>query len=105
MQDSSSDDEEDKRSKKLESTLNQVLKGIDQSLKNVLDVIPKNCPFNFNNDEDREENTTSLISKVEMGESSKRQADFNEENVTDFNEENVADEDSEDVMKEFEHDK
>ena len=98
VQDSSSDDEEDKKSKKLESTLNQVLNDIDQSLRNVLDLFPKNCPYNFN-DEELDENTTSSISKIEMGESSKRKTYFNEEIVIDFNEENIVDEDSEDDMK------
>ena len=41
-----------------------------------------------------EGNTTSLFFEVEIGESSKRQTNFNEEIVTDFNEENIADEDS-----------
>ena len=51
VQDSSSDGEDDKISKLLKSTLNQVLNGIDQSLRNFLDLIPKNFPFNFDNDE------------------------------------------------------
>ena len=104
VEDSSSDDEEDKISKLLEATLNQVLNDIDQSLRNVLDLFPKNCPYNFN-DEELDENTTSSISKIEMGESSKRKKNFNEESVIDFNEENIANEYSEDVMKEFERDK
>ena len=108
VQYSSSDDEEDKRSKKLESTLNQVLNGIDQSLRNVPDLIPKNCPFNFDNDEYIEENKTSMISEVrgkliaevEMGESSKGKIDLKKDNVVD-----EILEDSEDVKKYFEKDK
>ena len=91
VEDSSSDDEKDKRSKNLESALNQVLNGIDQSLRNVPDLIPKKSPSNFDNDEDLEENTTSmisevrgnLISEVEMGESSKGKTNFNKDNVVD----------------------
>ena len=108
VEDSSSDDEKDKRSKNLESALNQVLNGIDQSLRNVPDLIPKKSPSDFDNDEDLEENTTSmisevrgnLISEVEMGESSKGKTNFNKENVAD-----EIPEDSEDVMKYFEKDK
>ena len=43
VQYSSRDKEEDKKSKKLESTLNQVLNDIDQSLRKVPDLVPKNC--------------------------------------------------------------
>ena len=106
LQDSSSDDEEGKKSKELELALHQVLNNIDQSLRNILDLIPKDCLHNFR-DEDTEENSTSLFSKVEVVESSKNQIDCNEEIVTyvneeivaDLNEEKIANEDSEDEMK------
>ena len=48
--------------------LHQVLNNIDQSLRKILDLVPKNRLYNFN-DEDMEENTTSLFSEVEVGES------------------------------------
>ena len=108
VQDLSSDGEDDKISKLLKSTLNQVLNGIDQSLRNVPYLIPKNCPYNPDNGEYLEENTTSLISEmggklvteVEMGESSKGKTDFNKDNVAD-----EIPQDSNDVMKDFEKDK
>ena len=90
VQDSSSDDEEVKKSKELESILHQVLNNIEQSLRKVPDLVPKNCLYNFN-DEDMKGNTTSLFSEVEISESSKRKTDFNDEIVTDFNEEIVTD--------------
>ena len=93
VHDSSSDDEEGKKSKELESVLHQVLNNIDQSLRKVPEIVPKNCLYNLN-DEDMEGNTTSLLSKIEIGESSKRK--------TYFNEENIVDEYSKDDMKEFE---
>ena len=68
VQDSSSDDEEGKKSKELESVLHQVLNNIDQSLRKVIDLIPKDRLHNFR-DEDMEENTTSLFSEVEVRES------------------------------------
>ena len=64
----SSDDEEGKKSKELESMLHQVLNNIDQILRKVPDLVPKDCLHNFR-DEDMEENTTSLFSEVEVRES------------------------------------
>ena len=109
LQYSSSDDEEGKQSKELESVLHQVLNNIDQSLRKVPDLFPKDCLHNFR-DEDMEENMTSLFSEVEVRESLKKQAECNAENIIDRNEEvitglnegNMADEESEDEMKEFE---
>ena len=67
LQDSSSEDEKDKKSKELESILHQVLNNIDQSLKSVPKLIPKDCFQKFR-DEDMNGNTTSLFSAVEVGE-------------------------------------
>ena len=69
--------------------LHKVLNNIDQSLRHIPDLVPKNCLYNFN-DEDMEENTTSLFSEVEVGESSKEKTECNEENITDINEEIVT---------------
>ena len=104
LQDSSSDDEEGKQSKELESVLHQVLNNIDQSLRKVPDLIPKDSLHNVR-DEDMEENTTSLFTKIEVGESSKKQAECNEEVIANLNEKNIAYEESEDEMKEFEQEK
>ena len=41
LQDSSSDDEEGKQSKELESVVHQVLNTIDQSLRKIPDLVPK----------------------------------------------------------------
>ena len=60
-------------------------------MRKVPDLVPKNCLYNFN-DEDMEGNTTSLFSEVEIGESTKKQTDVNEEIVADLNEEKIADE-------------
>lgn len=99
----SSDDEEDEREKVLESTLNEVLNNINQSLKQVPDLTPKDCPCNIDDEEDLEENTTSLISDVkgkavaefEPGEPSNEQVNIDKD----------IHEDSYIFMKEFERDK
>ena len=51
VHDSSNDDEEGKRTKELESVLHQVLNNINQSLRKVPDLVPKNCLYNFNDDD------------------------------------------------------
>ena len=64
----SSSDGEGKKSKELELVLHQVLNNIDQSLRKVPDLVPKNCLYNFN-DENMEGNITTFFSEVENGES------------------------------------
>ena len=57
----SSDDEEDEREKFAELTLNKVQDNIEQNLKRVPDLVLENCPNRFDNEENLQENTTSII--------------------------------------------
>ena len=55
------DDEEDERENFVGSTLNKVLDNIEQNLKRVPDLVPNNCPNHFDDEENLQENTTSII--------------------------------------------
>ena len=57
----SSDDEEDDRERFVEATLTMVLDNIEHNLKRVLDLVPKNFPNIFDDEENLKENTTSII--------------------------------------------
>ena len=89
---------QNKQYKQLEYVLHQVLKNIDQSLKRVPKHIPKDCFQKFR-DAYMEENRTSFFSGVEVGESSKKKTEYNEEIVTGMNEGKMADEELEDEIK------
>ena len=83
----SSDDEENKKSKELESTMYQVFNNINQSLRQIPDLTPKSCIYNSS---DMEENNPSLFHEAEIGETSKKQARYNEQVLTEEEEEIVA---------------
>ena len=46
VQDSSSEDEENNKSKELESVMYQVFNNINQSLRKIPDLLPKSCIYN-----------------------------------------------------------
>ena len=102
------DDVEDERENIVESALNKVLDNIEPNFKRVPDLVPKNCPNNFDDEENLQKNTTSIIldlkgkvvAEFEPGEPSKEQANLDKDNST-----NEACEDSDMFMKEFEKDK
>ena len=67
VQDTSSDDEENKKSKELESAMYQVFININQRLRQIPDLTPKICIYNSS---DMEEDNPSLFTKAEIGETS-----------------------------------
>ena len=103
----SSDDEEDEREKFVEATLSKVLDNIDQNLKRVPDLVPKYCQIPFDDEENIQENTTSIIldlkgkapTEFEPGEPSKEQENLEKDNIA-----NETYEDSDIFMREFEKD-
>ena len=87
VQDTSSDDEENKKSKELESAMYHVFNNINQSLRQIPDPTPKSYIFNSS---DMEEDNPSLFPKYEIGETSQKQARYNEQVLTEQEEEIVA---------------
>ena len=87
VQDISSDDEENKKSKELESSMYQVFNNINQSLRKIPNLTPKSCIYNSS---DMEEDNPSLFPEAEIGETSEKQARYNEQVLTEQEEEIVA---------------
>ena len=87
VQDSSSDDEGSSRSKELEFPLHQVFDNINQSLKQILDLIPKSCIIDSSNIED---NNLSELPQTEIGKVLKKKTECNENVLTEQESEKVA---------------
>ena len=110
VQDTSNDDEENKKSKELESAMYQVLDNINQSLRQFLDIAPKSCIYNSS---DIEEDNPSLFPEADICETSEKKARYNEkvltqqeeEIVAKLNKKNVTDEDAGGNMMELKQDK
>ena len=79
VQDTSNDDEENKKSKELESAMYQVFDNINQSLRQIPDLAPKSCIYNSS---DMEEDNPSLFPEAEIGETLEKQAICNEQVIT-----------------------
>ena len=75
VQDTSSDDKEGNRSRELESVINQVFDNINQSLKQIPQLDPKSCIYNFS---DIEDNNLSKLPKTKVSKILKKQAECNE---------------------------
>ena len=87
VQVTSSDDDENNKSKELELGMHQVFDNINQILRQILDLAPKGCIYNSS---DMEEDNPSLFPKADIGETSKKQVGCNEQVLIEQEKETVA---------------